>query len=164
VKRSRNSLRIIFLLPVLIACGDNGTKELREFAKIEAAIGMVAGASTFDRNIRLEQLEKISITSKTVRELQQMCADAYRSFNRAAALLEAARQRTQAVEETVKDLKTKKETVGALTEEEASRVREMSRTATESLKSVTKELDAAEEKVAACQAKRSALRAKLSNR
>ena len=125
---------------------------------------MVAGASTFDRAIRLEQLDKIRVSSPSVSELQKMCSAAYRSFDRAAGLLESARQRTQAVENQVRTLQAKKATAGTLTAEEESHVLEMSKIAAETLKSVTKELDAAEEKVAACQAKRTELRRKLTSR
>jgi hypothetical protein len=164
VKRLSSCLFSSLLFVCSLGCGDKGTKELREFAQVEAAIGMVAGASTFERDIRLEQLEAIEVSSKRVTALQQMCATAYRSFNKAAALLESARQRTEAVEKQVKILTAQKAAGKELSKEEETRILEMSATAAESLKSVTKELDLAEERVAACQAKRGALRRELSNR
>ncbi len=152
------------IVPFLTSCGDEGARELREFAQVESAIGLVAGASSFERGIRLEQLEKIGVTFKRVRDLKRTCLLAYRSFSKASALLESARQRTAQVEAEVKILRAKKEAGGMLSKAQESRVLALSRSATDTLKSVTKELDEAEAKVVGCQAKRQALRHIMSNR
>ena len=163
MKHSRSSL---FALSVLccVNCSDKGAKEYREFARVESAIGLVAGASSFERVARLEQLEKIEAKSERVQDLKDSCLSAYHAFAEASALLQSARQRTSQVEAEVKMLRAKKEAGGALSEEEEARVLELSRSASDKLKSVTKALDAAEAKVAGCQAKRQAMRHLMENR
>jgi hypothetical protein len=164
VKPLENRLVFLGVVLLLAGCGKEGARELREFAKVESAIGLVAGASSFERGVRLEQLEKIEVSSKRVLDLKQSCLLAYRAFSRASHLLESARQRTTQVEAEVKTLRAKKEAGGTLTKEQELHVLEMSKAATETLKSVTKELDEAEVKVASCQAKRQALRHIMSSR
>ena len=161
--RLRNSLLVGAVL-ICVGCGDKGAKEFREYAKVESAIGLVANASAFERGPRLEQLEKIAVTSARVQGLKQSCLLAYQSFAEASSLLESARQHTAKVEAEVKILRARKEAGGSLSEAEEQRVLEMSKSAADSLKSVTKALDAAEVKVAACQAKRQALRHLMENR
>ena len=154
----------VLLAILLLGCGNNGANELREFAQVEAAIGLVAGASSFERLERLEQLDHIHVNSKRVTDLQKMCGDAYRAFNKSASLLETARQKTESVEKEVTRLKGQKASGATISTEEELRILEMSKNAALTLKSVTAELDSAEEKVAACQAKRQELRHLMADR
>ncbi len=163
-KDTRKLLVSIILAAFVWMCGctDKAAVERKEFARLEAAVGMVANASPEDRVIRLEQLEAVQVSAERIVQLKNTCVASYRAFEKASGLLEKARVQTSAAEAEVRSADRKKAENGSLSPEEERRILEVGKRAVDSLKSVTGEIDAAERLVAACAEARNHLRFELS--
>jgi hypothetical protein len=146
------------------ACSDEAAEERHEFAKLEAAVGMVASAPREDRGIRLEQLEAMSVRFERNENLKKVCISAYREFQSAITLLEKAKKQTAEAEADVARAEQRQSQGTPPSPEEQAKMAALGKQAADSLQSMTKSLDSAQKLVTECQDERNRLRFQLAPR
>lgn len=139
-------------------CADDSDAKQREFLKLDAAVGMVAGAGPDERGIRLEQLENIPVRFEETAEFKALCVSSYQAFEKAARLLDAAKRTTADAEAQVAKAEQKKLRQGALSSEEEQRIVALGKKAADSLEDVTEKLNSAEQLISSCLKERNRLR------
>jgi hypothetical protein len=139
-------------------CADDSTAKQREFLKLEAAVGMVAGAGPEERAIRLEQLENIPVRFEETVKLKALCVSSYQAFEKAARLLDAAKRSTAEAEAQVAEAEQKKLRQGALLPAEEQRIVALGKKAASSLEEVTEKLNSAERLISSCLKEKSQIR------
>ena len=147
-------------IALAFGCQDNA-KELRELDEVESALGILSDAPDEEREIRLEQLAAINVSTPRIKELKKLCIESYHTFFEASSLLEVARQQTVTIENEIETARQQAANTGGLLPDDEVRLGTLANKAATSLKQVTNKLDRAEALVTACDKKRKSLRAEL---
>ncbi len=145
--RSSSSL---LLLVAVAGCSGSGSGEQREHEELECALVAFSEAAPEERELRLEEVRRLDLTSTRVREVRQTCLAAYEAFFSAMARLEDVKDRAAEVEAESTRVRTG---VPA----EGDRLFRMQEAALDGTRAVTEALDRAETLVDECSRCRAAL-------
>lgn len=142
-------------------CGDAMGVEGRELRALDRAIASTAAASSEERIERIDELERVPVTSERAMELKKLCLQSYRAFNRAQEQLARSRERMSSAERAVADARAREQAGAELDDQQRAELLRTSKQATDALVELGDLLDVAEALVGQCDERRQAMRALL---
>jgi len=153
----------IVLFALLICCTSSIEKEKKEFKELEISIAVILNARAENRGIRLNELKQTKVTFDSTKNLKSLCVSSFRSFENASILLKSAKDKTNEIENEIKEANKRKSDGETISQQEQEQLLTLSKYAATSLNKVSKEIDKAESLVNACENAKTKLKHRLYN-
>lgn len=167
MRRLNSSVLLLIGLVLSGALGCSSAKrrtQRRELDELERALSALSAAPDEDRGIRLKALSALPITDIEIKKLRELCADSYRTFGKAAAMLVQAKEKTRVIEQAIAEALRREANGETLHQNEKDELKAKSLEARASLDRVNASLDRADELIQNCDIQRRELRRELTSR